>query len=178
MGRFALGNAVAVAALLMGFPAGADDLISHHPELLTSSPDNRWWQATKIAKSAAEYACMEVLHKSAVGEAASTVGKAMTKGRGEFVEFLVDGMADIAGAKFCDAMGMKSPTPGLNPVKLPDFNFDAHIAGPKTLAQAWCSLNESNGRACAGLPPTPFCTPGQSSVFGPCGDMPSLAWPK
>ena len=102
----------------------------------------------------------------------------MTKGRGEFVEFLVDGMADIAGAKFCDAMGMKSPAPGLNPVKSPDFNFDAHIAGPKTLAQAWCSLNESNGRACAGLPPTPFCTPGQSSVFGPCGDMPSLAWPK
>jgi len=80
MGRFALGNAVAVAALLMGFPAGADDLISHHPELLTSSPDNRWWQATKIAKSATEYACMEVLHKSAVGEAASTVGKGNDEG--------------------------------------------------------------------------------------------------
>jgi hypothetical protein len=80
MGRFALGNAVAVAALLMDLPASADDLISHHPELLTPFPDNRWWQATKIAKSAAEYACMEVLHKSVIGEAASNGRKGNDKG--------------------------------------------------------------------------------------------------
>jgi hypothetical protein len=175
VGRFALGNAVAVAALLMGFPASAEEVkLSRYPELLTPSPDNKTLQAAKMA----EYACMEVLNKSAMGEATGLVAKVMTAGRGETAKFLVDGVAEIAAKKLCDAMVKEPAKPGLNSGTPPDFSVYRQTTGSKTLAQAWCSLNESNSRVCAGLAATPPCAPGQSSTSGQCIDMPSMAAPK
>jgi hypothetical protein len=106
MRRFALGYALAVAALLMDLPAGAEELkLSRHPELLTPSPNNAEIQFMKLLAGA----CKKSPLGSPMGAIADLFGEAWTEGKGKVIELGVKLLTKGAEEKFCDALDPKNP---------------------------------------------------------------------
>jgi hypothetical protein len=187
MGKFALRSALPVVALLMCFPAGAEEpkALSRNPELLEPSPNNAKPQGFKILG----YACKDVLFVKPRSEAADQLGDMLTEGRGKIVKFAVHVIAKGAEMGLCDALVVEPAMPELDNRKSIDFSSTRpliyeQITGAntpvqeKTPGQELCAPDQfynANGHVCVGLQVIPNCQPGQSGGIRPCADASSLA---
>jgi hypothetical protein len=185
MGKFAWRNALAVTALLAGFPAGAEQPVTiTRSDLLSPSA------GPSPGKKIAGYACKEILFMSAMSAATGFVGDVVAEGRGEAVKFVVRVIGEKVAAGACDALVEKSPTPELDPRNSMAGNLDMAritispdqaIAAPKPLALPPCSPGQfynMNALLCVDLEVSPNCPPGQVYLSGQCTDIASLAGPR
>jgi hypothetical protein len=181
MGKFAPSSALAIAAVLICFPAGAEEIKRlSTDELLKPSPDNAAAQGIKIIG----YACKDVLFLSPMSAAANLVGDVVTEGRGEFSKFVVGVIADKAAAALCDAIVVKPPKPELDMGKSLDPGSPSiyqRITGAKAPERLPCLPDQFYnpiGHVCVGLQVTPVCSPGQHDDSRKCADVSSLPGPR
>ena len=185
MGKSALCNALAIAALLTSLPASAQELKTlSKSDLLSSStgpaPGGR----------IAGYLCDGRLLMSPMAVAADFVGELATEGRGAGAKLIVNLIGKKAETLVCETLVVKSPTPEPDNRKSidvtatmprPVISPNQPIAAAKPLAQLLCSpgqLYDVKALVCVDLEVTPNCPSGQLYVSGQCTDVASLARPR
>jgi hypothetical protein len=185
MGKSALCNTLAVAALLAWLPARAQELKTlSKSDLLSSSAGPS--QGGKIAG----YLCDGRLFMSPVAVAADFVGDVVAEGRGAATKLIVNLIGKKAETLLCDTLVVKSQTPEPDNRKSidvtatmprPVISPNQPIAAAKPLAQQLCSpgqLYDLKAQLCVDLEVTPNCPPGQFYISGQCTDVASLARPR
>jgi hypothetical protein len=185
MGKFALSGVLAVAALLMCFPAGGQELKApSNAELLKPSPDSAKSQGFKILG----YACKEVLFVSPMEKAGDQLEEMLTEGRGKIVKLAVHVIAKGTEIRLCDALVVEPAKPELDRKPI-DFTSTrptiyeqmtgANTPGQeKTPVQELCAPGQfynANSHVCVGLQVIANCPPGQSGDIRQCADISSPA---
>lgn len=185
MGKSALRNALAVAALLTWLPASAQELKTLSKSDLLS-PSAGPSQGDKIAG----ILCDGRLLMSPMAVAVDFVGDLVAEGRGTATTLIVKLAGKKAETLLCDKLVVKSPTPEPDIRKSidvtaimprPAISPNQPVAAAKPLAQQLCSpgqLYDVKAQLCADLEAIPNCPSGQLYVSGQCTDVAALAQPR
>jgi hypothetical protein len=184
MGKSALYNGLAIAALLTWVPASAQE-----PKMFSKSDLLSQNVGPSQGNKIAGVLCDGRLLMSPMAVAADFVGDLVAEGRGAAATLIVKLIGKKAETVVCEKLVVKSPTPEPDwkskdvtaTMPRPVISPDQPIAAAKPLSQQLCSpgqLYDVKAQLCVDLEVIPNCPSGQLYLSGQCTDVASLARPR